>query len=708
MSKPIIQNISVFDATQVKTIYASWDGFQIFKNRLIIKNTSTGLEVYNNIETSVRTYRDIPANTLTNGVNYTAQMSFFDADNNESTLSDTVFFQCMNAPLFAFANVDSRVKNSSLNATISFSQAQGDLLKEYTFLLYDSTKTNTLIDFNGYNAGNEISYKYTGLENKTTYYIRCIGKSVAGFDVDTGYVQITTSFQNPDAYYTFTAECDKSKGTVSYHTNIVVIQDTSGKTFRYKYGGIDLYNSEVIYSTGFLLPEDFVLEFEIAKPKLNTEVFRGTSKNDKNKFFAVSIVDGSASGKYKAKLSVVNGLSAYTLYSSEYSVGSKDTMTVYLKRVINSYSLNMKVNTNVITSAGLYFGSTKPSSPVEGTEYIGKSDLTTVKIDETAQNIFFTKSSPTTNVAYDIFIKNNTTLSGKTYTSATTPPLVTDITTVTIGMAYFKKLYITSNTETVITDSMPTTFDYDTVMLALFAHDTMAGNVGFAVETVSKLLIKRREVGQFNWVTIYKQNINTVDDFNISAVDYYARSRAKYQYAVVPTQNGIEGSYNITDVNTRFDGVYLADKDNIWGTVFETGDLAPTHVQKSGLVELQNRAKPIVVFNSKVNYEQGNASGYFAPYDELTDSIDVDDCVPYQNEFKDFLANQCPKILKDSVGHIYMVSVNENITDTENGHPDFRIISFPWTEVGECDSEQDLYNLGLSDVDSSDWSKNYE
>src|SRR5574344_513500 len=107
MAKPIIQNISVFDATQVKKIYASFDGFQIFKNRLIIKNTSTGAIVYNNIETSVRTYRDIPANTLTNGVNYTAQMSFFDAENNESSLSDATFFQCMSVPLFVFSNVDS-------------------------------------------------------------------------------------------------------------------------------------------------------------------------------------------------------------------------------------------------------------------------------------------------------------------------------------------------------------------------------------------------------------------------------------------------------------------------------------------------------------------------------------------------------------------------------------------------------------------------
>ena len=46
----------------------------------------------------------------------------------------------------------------------------------------------------------DISYTYKGLDNNTVYYVRCIGVTVNGMELDTGYVEITVKFENPNTY----------------------------------------------------------------------------------------------------------------------------------------------------------------------------------------------------------------------------------------------------------------------------------------------------------------------------------------------------------------------------------------------------------------------------------------------------------------------------------------------------------------------------
>ena len=61
------------------------------------------------------------------------------------------------------------------------------------------------------------------------------------------------------------------------------------------------------------------------------------------------------------------------------------------------------------------------------------------------------------------------------------------------------------------------------------------------------------------------------------------------------------------------------------------------------------------------------------------------------------------KILKLNDGRIYLIKITGKPTDISEGHEDLRRISFEWVEIGDVNSEKDLYLNNLSDVSAEWW-----
>ena len=101
---PILYNIEAFDANNPKTFQFIWNGNQSFGNRLYIYENGTKL-VYSKPDTTMQLKHTLPANTLVNGVSYTAKVIVIDIDGTESELSDPILFSCFTTPTFTFDNI---------------------------------------------------------------------------------------------------------------------------------------------------------------------------------------------------------------------------------------------------------------------------------------------------------------------------------------------------------------------------------------------------------------------------------------------------------------------------------------------------------------------------------------------------------------------------------------------------------------------------
>lgn len=294
---------------------------------------------------------------------------------------------------------------------------------------------------------------------------------------------------------------------------------------------------------------------------------------------------------------------------------------------------------------------------------------------------------------------------------ALTPTDIDNINYVELKNGIYDDLYISKATDFELTNKCPEEWDFDTVLWAKFNGNSNAGNVDWSLETTSHIVLKSRTEGEFKWKTIAVKEIHTIDDFVMNYPDYLIASGQTVEYAVVNVLYGSEGNYATTKITPKFDKMFLIEDGVVWGTDITDGFCDTTRNIPSSTVELLNSKYPIFVRNTIANYDTGNCKGSFVPLAneescEMAFSEQYDyQRIKYQKGFMDFISDGVPKILKLPDGRMWIIQVTPNPTDTANQVYNNREISLSWVEIGDVNSEEDLYYLGLSDVSPEWWEK---
>lgn len=245
LQTPIIHNIIPFDPVNPYTVSFSYSDNQAVKNRAIIQDVETYNTVYDDIQIGMSLSHIIPANTLIAGKRYIIQIQVFDIDGNSSQLSEQLSFNCYSTPSFKLENVDDLVKNSSVSPTIEYSQAEGEQVKNFQFLLYDKSKVILNSSPVYYSLNNENNkYTFYSLDNNVTYYVRVIGETAHGIYLDTGYIEFATNYVTIPANTVFSLENNYNGGYVSVISNI--------KDVGHKEEGCNIENGILTIENGFL------------------------------------------------------------------------------------------------------------------------------------------------------------------------------------------------------------------------------------------------------------------------------------------------------------------------------------------------------------------------------------------------------------------------------------------------------------------------
>lgn len=280
----------------------------------------------------------------------------------------------------------------------------------------------------------------------------------------------------------------------------------------------------------------------------------------------------------------------------------------------------------------------------------------------------------------------------------TAPSSVDNITNVKLTNSIFDHFNITKNTSTVVSTSIPTEWDYDTIMNANFNNNIDAGNVNYLISQISSIKIKRRKQGDFDWLTLDTIPISKVEDLSFIFNDLLNQDNVTYEYALVPVFGEIEGKYLINSIASKFNGVFIGNAETIYKFLYEVKYSSNQRNQQVGVFQVLGQQYPIVVANGALSYESGNVTATILNDDfEKTGIIDRAEIVKQKDALKNFLTDKKPKILKDWNGNIWLCIVNSNIDvsykeGTGMGIP---VISFDWTEIGESNNQQSLYNNGI-------------
>lgn len=281
----------------------------------------------------------------------------------------------------------------------------------------------------------------------------------------------------------------------------------------------------------------------------------------------------------------------------------------------------------------------------------------------------------------------------------TAPSNVDNITTVRLTNAIFDHFNVTRNTNTTVSTTLPSGWDYDTILDADFNGNIDAGNVDFLIDQISAIKIKRRIQGTFNWLTLKTIPVNTVEDLVFIFNDLLNQNNVIYEYAFVPIIEDVEGGYIINSIESKFNGVFIGDAETIYKFLYEVEYGNNQRNQQIGVFQVLGKQYPVFVANGELSYESGSVTATILNEDFQQNGIDRTAITQLKDAIKDFLTNRQAKILKDWNGNIWLCIVNSNIGVTYKSSYGMGIpvINFEWTEVGDAQSQQDLYNNGILD-----------
>lgn len=308
LATPILSNISTFDPSESNIISFYYTGGQIEKKRLVIKN-NTGTIVYDNTQLGMRLDYELPAQKLTAGQQYTAQIQVFDFNGDSSELSSSVIFYCFSKPIVNLSTPPSEINSAQYTTQFSYNQKEADTIKQYRYELYDAQ--HQLVSTSEYfYDNNHYSYTFRGLKNLTSYYIKCTGETVHNVSFDTGFTKLIINYVVQPNNMILRTTNNSTEGYITVDCNIIDIgYKVDNDNYSFGKDGVTLVNNNVVYNSGFSFSDDFSIFIKAKKVPLDSTFF---SFQYDGGILKLSIIRFAT--KYYCRLEAVGTICNFTQY----------------------------------------------------------------------------------------------------------------------------------------------------------------------------------------------------------------------------------------------------------------------------------------------------------------------------------------------------------------------------------------------------------
>lgn len=359
LTTPILSEIKTFDANNENIfMFQSVGGDQVTGSRLTIEKVSDNTIVYEGSSANLSFKHLLPAETLSNGVNYRARIRTKGRNTQEdrietwSASSAPLLFWCYSKPELNITNIDEngRVNNQTVEFKTTYLQTEGETLQSYRYILYNENK-NLLKSFSEIysNGDSELIQQITGLENGISYYLEVKTISANGNIGTTGLVNFKPMYIIPKLMVRLEPENLIEKGAIKISTDIVQIllklYDINGNeidpsTIEYENDEwIDMTRNDyykLVADNGFKISQsDFILQIwckDLPENKIFLTLF---SSNGKIEMFK--------SNKRIRVYKSINNLKFKNYYvSGEFDSTGSQELSIYMRQENNLIDLKVE------------------------------------------------------------------------------------------------------------------------------------------------------------------------------------------------------------------------------------------------------------------------------------------------------------------------------------------------------------------------------
>ena len=730
---PIGIAVPAFDAHNDQVFsFTVQGGDQVVGNILTIIDNITNEIVYQRIIESYVYNQTLPAYTLNNNGYYAFYFQTMNVNGEISSRSGTITFRTFTTPTLAFTNIPSTavIESGSYSFACQYNQVEGELLSTLYFYLYDATRTQIKVSemFTSITTPPVVfSHQFSGLVDDEKYYVRAIATTVYNTVVDTGYVEIYINYSYEGAYFAVTATNYPNSGYVQISNNIAEIDgqvwdknDLPTDPIFVDGNSLLLDNGDhLIWADGFNFGNN-----RFSKQRWWTPIWWGQQnkmsnystleghEGDGNSYFTVEYQRAIPNGYNNARDYVVvkgyvDGVQYLTKVSNFVTPLNNMSQVVSFLQVSGAHVdlLFAKINGgNTLIWNGI-------SDIQYGvvTELIWEGESASLggnrmDFDDGYSNVEYARVT-------DMFwLDEDEAPPIQDVDNVNAPPMVKYITNVRLENAIVREFYVTHDVSQVSYYTDLPAWDNYTIMRADFDNNLRAGNVDWLLSSVNRIKIKRRKVGAGEqYITLYVQHIETEYDLSFYYRDYYVPSGYQYEYAMVPCVNDNEQTYFTTIVKTYFDGLFISDNHKTMKLYSNYLIGASADNILLGLIQPYQHVYPTIIKNPYVCYRTVTLQGDVLGLDENTcQTFELTNetrpnIVDQKREWDKFLCDGHAKIIKDWNGNIILcrITTAPSYTYDQRSGNSKPTMTFGVTEVGEYDSQSDMYNHGLIDVETT-------
>lgn len=730
-------SIPAFDASNSQLFsFTVQGGDQVVANRLVIKDNSNQLTVYNEKIVAYSYAHTLPANKLSNSKTYTFQFFTYNVNDDESSGSSPILFKTYASPTLTFTNLPTPsetthiIESASWNAICQYSQVGGEAINFLNVYLYDTNYQQ--LDFAQYTISDAesttsttatFSHTFANLIDDETYYIRAVAETINNTVVNTGYIPIQVNYEYEGNYYHIQATNYANGGYVKILNNITEVDgniyDINGQLSNPIFLS-DSYlllehGDELNYLEGYQISNTSFVKQKWWFPVLlgeTTRIYQDESHRDtyisvelkrcKNSgtVYDYILVQGYQNGvKYMQKVSnLIEAVNQTVQLISYVKIDGAD-VTATLQLADIEYGAVWNGESNIVLD-GNY-----TSIDWLGEGQSGDFEDSYINIDNMQSNVEWGRL---TNM-YWVDEEEASVLSDVDIVGS--PSTTTELYKTILKNAVINEFYITRNLSTSLLTTFPEWDNY-TIMLCDFNNTINAGDVEWVLNNVDKIKVKRKLKTALNstYITIFEKAISTAYDLDFAYKDYYVASGQDYTYVMIPCAGNVEQTYEFTtDIHTQFNGLFISDGEKTMKLYSNYGITAAQDNILVGAVQPYNSRYPIIIKNPNVLYGiysfQGDIIGMNENQDDdgciitnftLNEQTRTD-IVNEQHHWRDFLCDGKTKIIKDWNGNIIMAQITTAPSYTYdqisgNSKP---TMTFSVTEVGQYDDQYDLYQHGL-------------
>jgi hypothetical protein len=270
----------------------------------------------------------------------------------------------------------------------------------------------------------------------------------------------------------------------------------------------------------------------------------------------------------------------------------------------------------------------------------------------------------------------------------------------TLANGSFDEFHTIKDSSEIDNSTEKTSWTINTVLLAKFQNDLVAGTLGVGGLPITSIEVKKRKKGEEFWQTFFSIDYDeTVSLYNV--IDKFIESEEDYEYCLCPIAINDKGdkSYgnNTTpqEVYISYDHAHIFDNTDSFDLIYNlklgniVGQIGANQIDTMG------SEYPYVIYGQS-NYLTGNLECLLVSEESAVGSVDVRSEKILRDKILAFLKNKQYKVLKNADG-LYMLI---KIINTPTLIPNNEIlgvyqISFDFVQVGNINDVKELSKLNL-------------